>query len=57
MAEANALLDKLTDDDCADFILNYLWKLGKDKTFKRVLLRMVERHGIRDTVRGLVQNA
>ena len=50
-------LDKYTDDQCADYILDYMWKLGKDKAFKRVLLRMVERDGIRDTVRGLIQNA
>ena len=51
------VIDKFTDDQCADFILDYMWKLGKDKAFKRILLRMVERNGIRDTVRGLLTAA
>lgn len=57
MANEGKTLENLTDDECADFILDYLWKLGKDKTFKRILLRMVERNGIRDVVKGLIQNA
>lgn len=57
MADASKLLEGATDDECADFILDYMWKLGKDKAFKRILLRMVERDGIRETVRGLVQSA
>jgi len=52
--DASKVLEGLTDDDCADFILEYLWKFGRDKAFKRILLRMVERNGIRETVRGLL---
>jgi hypothetical protein len=52
--DASKVLEGLTDDQCADFILEYLWKLRKDRDFKRILLRMVERDGIRETVRGLL---
>lgn len=49
------VIEKLTDDECADFILLYPKKL--DKAFTRALLRMVARDGIRETVRGLIKNA
>ena len=57
MAEEDKTLDRLTDDDCADYILDYMWKLGKDKSLKRILLRMIERDGVRETARGLIQSA
>ena len=58
MAEEGKTLDRFTDDNCADFILDYMWKLGKkDRVFSRILLRMIERDGVRETARGLIQSA
>jgi hypothetical protein len=55
MAEEDKTLDRLTDDDCADYILTYLRKFGKkDRVFSRILLRMIERDGVRETARGLI---
>lgn len=47
----------LTDNDCADLLLKYLRDLGKDVDFKRILLRMIERDGVRETVKGLIESA
>ena len=57
MAEEDKTLESLTDDQCADYILDYMWKLGKDKSLKRIILRMIERDGVRETARGLIQSA
>lgn len=46
----------LTEDDCVNFILAYLRNLDRE-LFPRSLLRMVEKSGVRETVKSLVRGA